>query len=541
MADEDRPNLPLRRLEIVFVPGVDGGFDVWNLRSNDTRRHRLEVQTDWRWLLRDANGHSYSPCRQLELKPETPDYRFWPSEAALDRQIGLIHTAGGDWLKALLPWTPLLVIANTQDDRNTKRRAILALLFAGVISTDNPPPDLRFALFQLRRLAYESLADLCESEPAHRAEMESALRRSLYAWQEEIVKAERSAFFGLGFPTVFLDQPHPQSKDRPRSRCEYGVENPSQTLYRREGAMLDLLTKGDEKRRLRAIFRDSLRGREAARTLIQRWFLPHYDMEMAESLKYAAHDAASDAQNGGRLTGWPKLAMLAHWAHWLTLLLGGVYFALSSWPVHEMLDGRVFVWLTGAVYLLGLGQATHWAFGGWPDTSLPRLRAGMLLAVIGTLLQQNWDNLLNFAFTHLGAMLLVCLALLLAAYQVLTAKIGVALDWHRGDGVQGGLLPWLRDLVGQRSTLPHRRGRPVLLRSLSSAFLFSLLLVDWLGSSYVSSPPAPAGNGWFALSLPGMWGNTYPSLVLLFTAILLFAGIFGQLLWDEKPLTEAVA
>lgn len=540
MADDEKERHPLRRLEIAFVPGAGGDKAVWNLRSDDTRRYRLVEQTAWRWLLCDPNGDSYPSPRQLELAGEIIPDGVWPSDAALDAQTQKMRADGGGWLADLLPWTPYLIVGSCRAEKERKRAALLALLFAGLIAEDDP--ELRITLFHLRRLAWENLAALYENpEKKHPPEMEAALRRALYAWQDEIARQERRGFFAL---TLAEQEDQAEGK---RFLRVHEVEDRAEIQSRREEAMKDVLLTGpDGQRRLRALFRDSEWGEEMARALIRRWFLPRYDLDVAERLKrslgvgrWSAPQTRDDAEsdNAGRIGGWSWPALLAKWSLIGVLLLMVIFFGLA-FRCKAGCDATVdpISWL---VVGCGLLQLPHWFIGGAPDTSLPRLRAGIFLGVVATVLQQNWDNLLEFSYEHPLALCLVAIGLFVAAFQVLEAKVAGATtpDERATKGVKEqllALLPWLWPQA-------RRRSGSILWRGLALSFGLSLLLVDLLGDSYVETSRQAQEGAWLARSLPGISGGTYPSLVLLFTAILLFAGIFGQLLWEEKSLTEALA
>jgi len=87
---------------------------------------------------------------------------------------------------------------------------------------------------------------------------------------------------------------------------------------------------------------------------------------------------------------------------------------------------------------------------------------------------------------------------------------------------------WWRDLA-------VRRSRAIWTRGLVLSFLLSLLVTDLVGDAYLSVSEAVTWR------LTWAFGHTYPGLVLLFTALLLFTGVFAQFLWEEEPITEGVA
>jgi hypothetical protein len=290
--------------------------------------------------------------------------------------------------------------------------------------------------------------------------------------------------------------------------------------------------------------------------------LPRYDLTTAERLKAALQNAErkqaaayqKNARSDGQAkkplawvwhpiktaaaSGWDGLVAVSRWL--LTkiskyALMGGgclgiVYFlvyylkgqfqglfgdfyGLLGWVSPLVISDPGAQGFASAVYWLTIVHALHWFFGGAPDTSLPRLRAGMLLGVVGTLLQQNWDALMEFSVQYPVALWGLVTALTLVAGQSLYTRINAA--------------------IGMNKRVVWQRSWSLLWRALCLAFVLSFILVDLLSGSYIQEPPCA--------SIPGMVTGTYPSLVLLFTAILLFAGIFAQLLGEERPLTEALA
>jgi hypothetical protein len=195
-----------------------------------------------------------------------------------------------------------------------------------------------------------------------------------------------------------------------------------------------------------------------------------------------------------------------------------------------------------AVYLLcGLPPLLFWFFSGRPDTSTPRLWAGILIAVVGTIMQQNWEAMMAFAHRRVMVLGGLCAFLLLTAYRVLLVKVRHTTGFEgamAGDGGVRGFWKWLTALQHDPA---HRRCCAVWYQGLMLAFLISLLLTDLLGDSYLRKTCGPRQTSGLAWRLPGLIDHTYPALVVLFTALTLFAGIFVQLLAEEKPLTEALA
>lgn len=518
------PQTPQPRREIESLR-TDTGLNGWSLRTGSNPVFRLLELSPWRWELCEFDGISFQPPRILNLEVETAQNRFWPRETALDAQVKQVRTAGGEWLADLLPWIPHLIVGSCREESQIKRKALLALLFAGQIRSDDPGLGLTF--FRLNALAYESLINLFESESGHRSEMEATLHRVFSVWQEEILSDERSRFFGQGMPALFPEEHLAEKRTLYRV---YGLERGECTQSRRERAMGDLLLTGSAQGEgLRLFFQQSAWGWEVVGALIQRWFLPRYDLDMAERLKVAV-------RTGGQLAGWAWPARIAVNGLRFGLVLALLY-GVFFWRLLPDLQRAAGAW-SGAlvwgfsllVYAMLTAQLIHWLRTGAPDTSLPRLRAGMFVGVVGTLLQQNWNGLLAFSLHHPYALGVLCIVLFMIAWQVLRAKVAAAV------GPESQADSWRNWL----DSLATRRCWAVFWRAGALAFLLSFILIDFLSDSYLA-----CGTGKeIACSLSpvaGIVGGTYPSLVLLFTAILLFAGIFGQLLWDEKPMTEALA
>lgn len=513
---------PRREIESLRT---ETGLNGWSLRTGNNPAFRLLELSPWRWELCKFDGDPFEPRRILNLEVETAQNRFWPRETALDEQIAQVRTVGGEWLADLLPWTPYLIVGSCREENQTKRKALLTLLFLNQIPNGDPGQGL--TLFRLHALAYESLMNLFENESGHRSEMEAALHRVFSAWQEEILSDERSRFFGQGMPTLFSEEHRAEGRTIYRV---YALEKGEWTQSRRERAMGELLLTGSANgESLRVFFHESAWGWEVVRALIQRWFLPRYDLDMAERLKVAV-------QTDGRLAGWAWPARIAVNGLRFGLVLALLYgvFFWRFMPDLQRIAGAWTEWLVWGLSLLVYGilaaQVIHWLRAGAPDTSLPRLRAGMFVGVVGTLLQQNWNGLLAFSLHHPYALGALCTVLFLIAWQVLRAKVAATI------GPEAEANRWRSWL----DSLATRRCWAVFWRAGALAFLLSFILIDFLSDSYLGCGTSKEIT--CSLSpIAGIVGGTYPSLVLLFSAILLFAGIFGQLLWDEKPMTEALA
>lgn len=569
--------LPIPKFKIAETPSPVAGYTrAWRLIGNGLTAAYVLVEYATAWELCGAAHTRRDPQQRIEFAPLlrnifTPQHQ-WPPKTDFPTTARTILEATRQWKddpKLMFPWVPLLIEASTQDDPDQTRRAILALLFVQLIPSDDP--DLRLTLLHLRRIAYLALVECYEQASVHslrRDRMEEALYPALYAWQGEIVSHERSFYFSKGFPFNDIEDEvrvcyfHSSDTVNPRHESE----------QQRELAMVHLLASQDDAtgESARSPKRDSLHsffiqtswGRDTIHRLIQGWFLPRYDLTTAERLKAALQNAErrqaaayrQNARSDGQAkkllarvwhpvktaaaSGWDGLAAVSRWVlprsskyalmgggclgivYFLVYYLNGQFqglfgdfYGLLGWASLPMIPDPGAQGFASAVYGLTGVHALHWFFGGAPDTSLPRLRAGMLLGVIGTLLQQNWDALMEFSVQHPVALWGLAAALALVAGQSLYTRINVA--------------------IGMNKRVVWQRSWSLFWRALCLAFVLSFILVDILSGSYIEEPPCA--------SLPGLVTGTYPSLVLLFAVILLFSGIFAQLLGEERPLTEALA
>lgn len=509
---------------------------VWKIFSDRGTQIGSAEVGDRDWILSDVQGHTccleVEPVLQLRgEKGRTP----WPRLSKFESQAAKIvqeATAAGfmSQLQLFLPHLASLIKLAWESDVPSQARA--ALLFAAVARTQADVPALRPARFALERLAYQTVAKVYEtSDPSSQEDTLAACYRATFrGWQAAIASPELRWLFGL--------EPADEGHGGPDA-------TPRRPDARREQAMLDLLTyENASRRRLWRFLREKTEGQETVCMLVERWYLPRYDLAEAEQLKTAlislrsrSSDQTADAGYldaptwrrwfGLRAIPW-IFGLAAVWYVLLALLWGQGAIAGAPWTS--------LVWLDLAALYLVVGLlALIWLTGGRPDTSSPRLLAGILVGVLGTVLQQDWGRLACLASEQPIAVVALAAAFVLASYKVLLQKIysatGLWLEVKPTDSAQQPWSRWWHNEANQRC-------RTVLLRGLMIAFLLSVALTDLLGNAYVEGTPATSCT---PLALPGLIGSTYPGLVLLFTPLLLFAGVFTQLIWQDQPITEALA
>jgi hypothetical protein len=506
------------------VEPVADGPAYWELLAENSEPVGvLHCGSNQYWEFLKPTGKAFDPHREIDLGRLLLDEVgiSWPGPEEFANQAQQIFQQSQMFREALrnvLPWMPELI--RQMYPNSPEHQARLALLFWHLVRLLDDPLLIETQA-HLAYLAYHSLSAVYEAEPAD----DSRFRTVEQAWRE----AFRSWYATLA---------------EPNRSWIFGAEAPRQ----RELALLEAITEaGPNERRLRRFFRETQPGRETIRRLIAGWFLARYDLPLADRLKTAVNEAARDAEAGGFLKApaWRGARGVA-FSRGVTAIVLFIYLLTSCQFVWNFV--AQIGWLPSeslimaAIYMLGgLPPLLFWLGSGRPDTSLPRLWAGILLAVVGTIMQQNWIAMMRFAHTQVMALGALCIFLLLAAYRVLLAKVRQATGFERDLGGDNGRRGLWKRLVSLRDDPAHRRCLAVWYRGLTLAFLISLLLSDLLGDSYLQEAFPPAQVSGLVWRLPGLFGGTYPALVILFTALSLFAGIFVQLLWEERPITEALA
>jgi hypothetical protein len=485
------------------------------------------------WEFRDPNNRSFIPPRVLVLAPALQDLGHdWLTNQRMRELAAKLLRDAGEVVRLYLPWAPNIIRTAYREKGDEQAR--LAWLFS-LVAAQNDDPALAPVGCALERQAYEALTDLYAVEPElskRTPALRDALKAAFRSWQGTIANPDRAWLFNS----------KAQSEAEIRtlvSDTKNEDGNIVQADEQREMAMLALVADAGS-RRLHRLFRESADGRETVRRLIERWYLPRYDLVTADQLKAAAEDAMRDPGHGGALDARQSVWLrLAPWSQRLTGIAALVYFMAAVSVVWSRIGLGVSEsgsrWAMLAIYTLcGAPPLLAWLTAGRPDTSAPRLLAGILVGLLGTVIQQEWGALADFAQAKPWAAALLGVGFLGAAYRVLLVKIRQVIG-NEGDPTTGKReVRW--------DAQEHMRCRMLWARGLALAFLVALVLTDLLGDFYITDGCSAQANTTFVMQcLPGLVGHTYPALVAVFTPLLLFAGVFTQLLWEERPITEGIA
>lgn len=433
----------------------------------------------------------------------------WPLQDSLAQRAFEMGNRAGvrQYLSVYLPWTPDLLEKAYAGQEDLQAEWCLMLWEMAALLEKNGALDL--TRMRLEQFGYQALARVYEQEPAQSTRLrglEQSYRLAFRRWQGRIVNPDNAVYF---------------------------LENDLRET--REEAMNRLLWQqtDDGRERLWRFLREHPRGREAVTNVAERWYLPRYDLATAERLRGALGSSRQGQAKGGFLDdGSDRLLRVVRWSHWFVIVVLAVYLMVAVWPAAGAALGARGNWLTwvwmGVYAFGGIPWLLYMIASRRPDTTTPRLAAGILLAAIGTALQQNWGGLTSFVYGGPPAKRFVVVLVLVIFVLVAT--------W-------GFLFSRIVRVTERRWNDPavHRRCLLVLLRGLALAFLVSLLLVDLLGTSYVESHRCSTNShSLWAACVPGAIGYTFPGLVLVLMSFILFVGVLAQLVIEERALTEAV-
>jgi len=158
----------------------------------------------------------------------------------------------------------------------------------------------------------------------------------------------------------------------------------------------------------------------------------------------------------------------------------------------------------------------------WPKPDLqlhlPRLAAAILVGYMLLLNDEAWQGILWLhAWPFFGGILI----------PIVAVALYILIEMNNVSGIGIKYAIW-------------RKALRLLFRGASYAVLFGIIISDLVGESIVarlvkanSEKPEPE-------FLPGCFGNVYPEVLCLLAPMALFIGVFIQVLWEDKTLTEKI-
>jgi len=266
-------------------------------------------------------------------------------------------------------------------------------------------------------------------------------------------------------------------------------------------------------------------GREFVEHLVERWFLRRYDLGFARRLLHTILQEHSP----GLLQDYPLWRL-----PYIGLPLGILFFLVALKPVQDWLRlgiGGVYclTWLISVICYLFLGIGVSIALlrqPAWLRVILPRLIVGIIVGYLPLVFtSDSWQNPIQSLYRPdpraLWGFLFVILGSLVFSFVYLQSEI------HK---------------ILQDAQQARRRAMPIFLQGLSFSFMLGIALTELLGTWY-TSPGEFVGlhlvERIFLFQVSGAFGGyIYPAGLSVLVCLALFIGIFAQLLWQEKQITE---
>lgn len=285
---------------------------------------------------------------------------------------------------------------------------------------------------------------------------------------------------------------------------------------------------------LRRYFAEQESGQYFIEFLVDAWFLPRYALRVARSLQHTLQRVRNDSkQRSLRDECYIKRSLPG-----FALGSGVIFFMFTSTWVLSFWPGTAgwIGWLISGVAISFLAVTGVRSLVDWKyfDLQLPRLIAGIVVGYLPIVFEENawrWAAQLSQSVSLLmmlvGGIVALCVLYTGAEInRVLRSNVGT-----RSRGV---------DWKIARRTLA--RTWPVFIRGLSYAFLFGIVLSNVLGNHIYSDPSSCSVQGSSRIwqeCVPALSGSRiYPGILFIFMWLSFFIGLFIQLIWEDKPLTD---
>ncbi|MFZ7111977.1 MAG: hypothetical protein ACOWYE_09870 [Desulfatiglandales bacterium] len=263
------------------------------------------------------------------------------------------------------------------------------------------------------------------------------------------------------------------------------------------------------------------------------WFLQRYDTYHARLITRALKNRSkehSDRQDENATYGH---LMKTDWFLWvigsiLFVVFGVLFWAFSDFSnismtpesknvIYRVLLGIVLYLLPGVWIIIRFCEGTIW----YQDL-LPRLFCGIVIGYLFLLNDQLWTtqpikNWHDWHYWYDWFFFILRISIpMLICYVYLHIKINNTLK---------GTNP--------RSEFTRPRALSILFQGFFYSLVLGVIASDFFGNDLVE---IEAGLIFF----PGALGSIYPFVVLSLAPLALFVGIFTQLIWEDKPITQPI-
>jgi hypothetical protein len=304
----------------------------------------------------------------------------------------------------------------------------------------------------------------------------------------------------------------------------------------REAEMWSLLMDGRSPSRLRRFFCEPP-GRDFVDYLIDRWFLPRYDLRSVEALRRALNELGR--ADDGRVV--EKSAVRTHLFSSFGLVLG-VFFFLACLPFNlpawVRQTGPLAVTVLSLLLLLAGAVMSILKGPTWLRFMLPNLFTAVVVGYFPLLLgEEPWKFAMRLSDADLSRRSFWLAGPL--TFLGFTLVVGLFTFVYLLSRVHA---------VGPPPRAAWRRALGILLRGLSYSFLVGVVAVDVLSLRLFdlaasTEPPDPelelVGPLMLVDQVDGMTGPIYPAVVWVFLWLALFVGVVVQVWWEEQAVTES--
>ena len=269
---------------------------------------------------------------------------------------------------------------------------------------------------------------------------------------------------------------------------------------------------------------------ERFRNILERiaieWFLKSkYDLKSAYKIfKLKKKNAGrkkckSDDDNPNGESSKPKLK--SKWIFHLILLLIVLAPFLQRWMPGLLFQVEIGICYAG--FLIAIGISIYLKQSDWIKLIIPRLAGTILVGyIILVATAEIWEFSLR-VYQQEGKIvgLIQYIAIIITA--LLTSLIYLFIE--------------VNNLV-KKPGLSLRRALSLFLLGATESFIIGLILFDLFADGMTRGLMGNLGIDADKIRIDGIFGHIYPLPLILYASLALVIGIFVQIIWEDKPITE---
>ena len=269
---------------------------------------------------------------------------------------------------------------------------------------------------------------------------------------------------------------------------------------------------------------------ERFRNILERiaieWFLKSkYDLKSAYKIlklkkKFAGRKKCkSDDDNPNGESSKPKLK--SKWIFHLILLLIVLAPFLQRWMPGLLFQVEIGICYAG--FLIAIGISIYLKQSDWIKLIIPRLAGTILVGyVILVATAEIWEFSLR-VYQQEGKIVGLIQYIAIITTALLTSLIYLFIE--------------VNNLV-KKPWLAFRRVLSIFLLGAAESFIIGLILFDLFADGMTRGLVANLGIDADKIRIDGLFGRIYPLPLILYASLALVIGIFVQIIWEDKPITE---